>query len=356
MDYVELFVRVGIALLMYVVGDATTGVIDIGSETVKIGYSDGLLPTVFCSSMTWKNEYVPPVTRSVVSDVGSYLRILSDHVPGDAQSLVISENTMEAGGVKKEILGYLMERRMCESVLFVRSGILDAFSYGKTTGIVVSLGGGSTQVCSVVDGLITCRRQIDVGGMDLTLEFKRVLESSGADLGRFIDVKNDGPLYERRVEFEKKEFSRYGKESVLSLRSEERSGKYELPDGKMIDTEEYCKAIARKLGGVIKLIVEVIELNGMEIRSALSGNILVGGGCGGIGGIESFICEEISKERGRWKVKVAVERSRFSTFQGGCVIGSMGSARSFHIGVRDYEEYGESILDRKKCEWIVEAV
>ncbi|AFN82874.1 actin-like protein [Encephalitozoon romaleae SJ-2008] len=341
---------------MYVVGDVTTGVVDIGSETVKIGYSDGLLPTVFCSSMTWKNEYVPPVTRSVVSDVGSYLRILSDHVPGDAQSLVISENTMEAGGVKKEILGYLMEGRLCESVLFVRSGILDAFSYGKTTGVVVNLGGGSSQICSVVDGLITCRRQIDVGGMDLTLEFMRILESFGSDLGKFIDVKNGETLYERRVEFEKKEFSRHVKESVLRLRSEEANGRYVLPDGKEIDAEEYCKAMEIKLGGVIKMIVEVIESNGMEIRSVLSGNILVGGGCGGIGGIDSFICDEIGKERGRWKVKVSVERSRFSTFQGGCVIGSMGSARSFHIGVRDYEEYGESILDRKKCEWIVEAV
>ncbi|WEL38455.1 actin [Encephalitozoon hellem] len=341
---------------MYIVGDTTTGVIDIGSETVKIGYSDGLLPTVFGPSVTWRNEYVPPVARSVISDVGSYLRILSDNMPRDVQSLVISENTMEDGGVKKEVLGYLMERRMCESVLFVRSGILDAFSYGKTTGVVVSLGGGSSQVCSVVDGLITCRRQIDVGGMDLTLEFRKVLESSGVDIEKFVSVKKDEPLHERRMEFEKNEFSRHGKESALSLKSEETSEKYELPDGRVIETEEYRKAVPGMLGGIIKLIVEVIESNGMEARSTLSGNILVGGGCGGICGIESFICEEIGRERSRWKVKVSVERSRFSTFQGGCVIGSLGSARSFHIGVRDYEEYGESILDRKKCEWIVEAL
>ncbi|ADM11396.1 actin-like protein [Encephalitozoon intestinalis ATCC 50506] len=341
---------------MYVAGDTITAVIDIGSETAKIGYSDTLLPMIFCPSISWKNEYISPVTRSVVSDVGSYLRILCDNAPRDAQSLVISENTMEAGGTKREILGYLMERRMCESVLFVRSGILDAFSYGKTTGVVVSLGGGSSQVCSVVDGLITCRRRLDVGGNDLTQDFRRGMEECGIDLRKFIGVNDGGSWCERKIEFEKNEFCRYVKEAVLSFRSEETDRRYEFPNGETVEMEDWCNRISKRLKEVVKLIVEVTELNAMEVRSTLSSNILVGGGCGEIRGMESFICEELGKERPRWKVKVNVERSRFSTFEGGSVIGSMGSAKSFHIGIKDYEEYGEGILDRKKCEWIVETV
>ncbi|CAD25297.1 ACTIN-LIKE 53kDa PROTEIN [Encephalitozoon cuniculi GB-M1] len=341
---------------MYVTGDTITAVVDIGSETVKTGYSDTFLPTVFCPSMSWKNEYISPVTRSVVSDVESYLRTLCDNIPCDAQSLVISENTMEAGGAKREILGYLMEKRVCESVLFVRSGILDAFSYGKTTGVVVSLGGGSSQVCSVVDGLITCRRQLDAGGLDLTMDFRKGLTDSGVDLSKFVCSRGNESWCERRTEFERNEFSRHVKEVVLSLGSEDTGGRYVLPDGEVVEMEECCKAALGKLKKVVKLVVEVVELNSADIRPLLSGNILIGGGVGGARGLEGLICEELGRERPRWKAKVIVERSRFSTFQGGSVIGSMGSAKGLHIGARDYEEYGEGILDRKKCEWIVETV
>lgn len=340
---------------MYIAGDSISAVVDIGSETTKSGYSDVGTPVVFEPSAGWRNGYISPVTRSVVSDVGSYLEILCRCVPQDAESLVVSENTMEKGGAKREILAYLMERRVCESVLFVRSGILDVFSYGKTTGVAVSLGGGSSQVCSVVDGVITCRRQVDVGGIDLTSDFKVGMEACGVDFAGFGRGERGDAWDGRRIEFEKGEVARYAKEAVSNLGDEEVEGVYELAGGQVVDLGAYARAVPLRMAPVCKVIVEVIESNAPEIRPTLSGSILVGGGGGGIRGIEGFIWSEVEKERPQWKTKVTVEKSRFSTFRGGSIVGSMGSARGFHIGVKDYEEYGEGILDRKKCEWISEA-
>lgn len=339
---------------MYTVGDITTAVVDIGTETTKIGYAGTNYPTTFCPSLKHKNEFISPVTRSLVTDVTSYLGILCDCIPCDAESLVIAENTMERGGAKKEILGYLMERRLCSSILFVRSGILDAFSHGKTTALVVSLGGGSTQVCSVIDGLITCRKQMEIGGLDLTLAFRDVLDSSGVDFSRLISVDENAMWYERRIDFEKNEISRRVKEEVSSLDVEVPEALYNLSAEESIELKGYSRTIPHRLVEVTRLIVEVIEMNTSEMRPMLAGNIVVVGGGTGIKDIDSAICTQLEKERPKWKIRVIMEKNRFGTFQGGSIVGSMGSAKGLHIGTADYEEYGDSILDRKKCDWIFE--
>lgn len=316
---------------MHTVGDIITGVVDIGTENVKIGYADMSVPVTFCASAREKNGFVSPVTRSVVTDVASYLGILCEGIPGDVESLVIAENTMERGDVKREVLAYLMERRMCGSVLFVRSGILDAFSHGKTTAVVVSLGGGSTQVCSVVDGFITCRRQLDVGGVDLTRVFRDMVDCG------------------QGLEFERNEMARHVKEEVLggSLQS------VDLCTGS-VDVGGSCVAVLQRLGGAARLVCEVIEGNGPEVRQTLAGNVVVTGGGTGIRGIETMLGEQLEKDCGKWRCKVWMEKNMFSTFVGGSVVGSMGSTKSLHIGAGDYEEYGDAILERKRCDWMAE--
>lgn len=342
-------------LVMYPAGDVITGVVDIGTETTKIGYAGTNMPRTFCSSAGYKNEFISPVTRSLVTDMNSYLGMVCEHVPPDAESLVISENTMERGNVKREILGYLMEKRLCSSVLFVRSGILDAFSYGKTTAVVVSVGGGSTQVCSVVDGFITCRRQMDVGGADLTMEFKDALECGGVDLCRLVRVDRSRMWYERETEFEKREVSRHVKEEICSVYQGTGEVEYEMGSGERVELGECSSRVVSRVVEAGRLVIEVIEANGAEVRGSLMGNIVVAGGGTGIKGIDVGISLQVERERPNWKSRVMMEKGRFSTFQGGSIVGSMGSVKSLHIGVGDYEEYGESILERKKCEWLLEA-
>jgi len=310
---------------------------------------------MYFSSAMDKNEYISPVNKSMINDVNGYLKILCDRIPNDTESLIIAENTMERNEIKKEILGYLMEKRICNSILFVRSGILDCFSYGKTTGLIVSLGGGSTQVCSVIDGFITCRKQLEIGGFDLTLEFKNVLISSGINFSRLINVNKNDMWYEKRIEFEKNEISRYIKEEVCNLNMEGiYSSSYEIYTGESIELNENGRTIPYKLIEVSKLIIEVIEMNNLEIRANLIGNIILVGGGTGIKGIDNAICSQLDKERPKWKSKVIMEKNQFNTFQGGSIIGSMGSIKNLHIGINDYEEYGENILERKKCDWLLE--
>ncbi|KAM0672003.1 actin-like protein [Ordospora colligata] len=340
---------------MYVVGDVISSTVDIGSETYKIGYCGSKLPSVYGSSMLWRDEIVQPVKRSVIGDVASYLGILSGGIPRDTESLVVCENSMEEEGVKRKVLGYLMEKRLCSSVLFVKSGILDVFSYGRSSGVVVSFGGGSTQVCSVVEGLITCRRQIDVGGIDFTVEVRRAIESAGVDFEKE-SGKVWGAMPVERREFEKNEICRYVKEAVCEYGEKEMmEWRYELRDRKVVDFDAIRREICEKITQVCRIVIEVIEMNAGGVKSMLAGNIMVSGGLGMMKGIEAMMNCEFEKEKPKWKIRVTVDRNRFSTFCGGSIVGSMGSAKSLYIGIRDYDEYGEGIVDRKRSEWIVEA-
>ena len=51
-----------------------------------------------------------------------------------------------------------MEENLCNSVLFMKSGLLDVSSYGRRNALVLSITGGSIQICIVVDGIITNRK------------------------------------------------------------------------------------------------------------------------------------------------------------------------------------------------------
>jgi exopolyphosphatase/pppGpp-phosphohydrolase len=71
-----------------------------------------------------------------------------------------------------------MEENLCNSVLFMKSGLLNAFSYGRHNALVLSINGGSIQICIVVDGIITNRKMVNVGCLSLTKKFVRTPEES----------------------------------------------------------------------------------------------------------------------------------------------------------------------------------
>ncbi|EOB14928.1 actin-like 53kDa protein [Nosema bombycis CQ1] len=158
---------------MVVANDSSTVVVDIGTETYKIGYSDNGTPTRFGSSANIKNNYSSPVQNSTIVDLSSYLNILKNNIPEDTSYLFVAENTFEPLEIRSKILKFVMEENLCNSVLFMKSGLLDAFSYGRHNALVLSINGGSIQICTVLDGIITNRKMVNVGCLSLTKKFVR---------------------------------------------------------------------------------------------------------------------------------------------------------------------------------------
>ncbi|KAF9750354.1 Actin-related protein 4 [Nosema granulosis] len=300
---------------MFVASDRSTVVVDIGTETYKIGYSDNGIPTRFGSSSTISNGFVSPVKYSKIVDVPAYLKILRDNIPQDTSYLCIAENTFEEPETRKEILRILMEEDDVSSLFFAKSGLLDSFSYGKYTSLVLSFNGGSTQVCSIINGIITNKRMIPEGCLFVTNKFR----SGNSALDTYKSLEQ----------------ARMKKEDYYE----------ELKRNPFGEKETSCHSEILKIVDYAK---EILDLCSEEERCLLLSNILVAGSGSTIPFIQSELDRMFSDRFRSYKIRIFLRECRFHTFFGGVVFSNIGSTKLLHIGKMDYQEYGVSILERKE--------
>ncbi|KAF7679673.1 actin [Astathelohania contejeani] len=359
---------------MFVTGDPSSIIADIGTETLKIGYSGSESPSIYRTTPCLFNNYTSPVVNSIVQDIPGYFHLLQKYLPSFESQLLIAEHTLQPSSTRREMLGPLFESRLCNSVLFVKSAVLDLFAYGKSTGVVVALSGGSTTVVTIVEGMITHQQMVGVGGFELT---RMVGDIVGDVIPRQMIKSKSTDGYEtvnlswtsERLHYEKTEVYRDIKERMCSVRTNKKEIKkeepteemkkeemilneYELPTGKYIqmgqEKYELYECIFKELATVIH---KLIEMNDPELRFTLLGNIVLSGGVGNAVGITERLIQDLYLWYPVSKIKI-VHDKRFNTFFGGAIVGSLGSARALYISAEDYQEVGEGILDRKKCDWL----
>ncbi|KAG0441911.1 Actin-related protein 4 [Dictyocoela muelleri] len=147
--------------------------IDIGTTTTKIGYCGTEQPDIFETSK--KFNYKSPINNSTIDNVETYTRLISSYIKEEIP-LILVQNTFETR--TDEVLKYLMERRIVKNILFIRSAIAELFGTGRSTGIVISMGGGSIQVSSVVDGCLTASKRMNLGGEEITSIYRKEIFSN----------------------------------------------------------------------------------------------------------------------------------------------------------------------------------
>ncbi|KAM0678198.1 NuA4 histone acetyltransferase subunit [Binucleata daphniae] len=232
-----------------------------------------------------------------------------------------------------QIIDYVFNNET-ESILFVDSMVLDLFSYGKTTGIVIKLG-ESICVSAVIEGQVRVSREREYGGIEMTHKFIKYINESDEK------CKNNETTYSKSqiTYFEQ---MRMLKESVLSTKDdifEYKNTEYKSEDIKNELIADLCRDIKEH-------VKEVIEACEIEHKNYLLSNIVLSGGCATIADLSEEITSILCEIYPPSKVKVVFEKS-WHTYQGAAVFGSLGSTRCLYIGKKDYEEYGSNILDRK---------
>lgn len=301
--------------------------IDVGTETCKVGYCGSETPDVFESSRKLKYNFISPVVNSKVNNLDIYLDIVSSYCEGSPVILV--ENTFDT--VSDKVLEYMMERRILTNILFVKSCIVEMFGCGKGTGILINMSGGSTQVCSIVDGLITSRKIMNFGGYDITKMYAEKL-----------NLKLDF------TGFQKDEFYRIIKEETITIsdctdivfergntKVNVGSFRYEIPN------------LYFENNGIIEMYKNVLNENAQNIRNNLITNTVITGGAR-IRGISDKITSILQPYYNRIRV---TEDHDFATYLGCSVLGSLGTTKQLFITIKDYEEYGVNILKRKESNY-----
>lgn len=378
---------------MYVLGENTVHIADIGCNTYKGGYAGTELPSVF-----EKRKGLSP--ESALSEIMTRMSSQPEDVP-----LIYIEDPFTAKEDRKSILEHTMEEGLCSGLLFTNGAAADCFSYGKSTGLCIRMGEGSTQVLPVLDGYcLSGGIRSSFGGLKLTectLELLRKKEKTISmpllvPIGVIKEKKKvaleqapeyvlkdgvtRGPPGERNegkngiTIQDEMELAQQFKESVAFIGHcqpkyyefhngfttrifSERNAIPELllaQSGAQVEQLDPYSQMSgapepQSISGLVKQVMDAIEI---EHTDPLLGNIVLSGGGSLIPGITERLQAEITQEFPNARVKVCNDRREFSTFFGGSIFGAVGAATSLMISSEDYKEYGLSVLERKRPEWI----
>ncbi|KAI5167153.1 hypothetical protein NEIG_01055 [Nematocida sp. ERTm5] len=370
---------------MYTVGDTTVHVADIGHETCKAGYASSEVPSIY-----EKRE-----GRSLTEALTNTLEELTDDL--SSIPLINIEDPFMHRDMRKNVFSHIMESSLCSGLLFINGAVADCFSYGKSSGLMVRLCGNSTQVIPVIDGYcLSGGIKSSCGGESLTKVAYDLLKNKSKELGTDLLVPPTAIEERTRVSFEqmpiykeKTTYTTLSEESKLPLQLDVakcfkesisfighcQPKYYEFSTGfstrifseRNIIPEKLFEKTDRTMDrldpqkqipgpiepmGLLDMIKATMDSVDLDHYDMLLGNIMVSGGGSLIPGITERLQADLMAMYPNARIKVNNDKRDFSTFFGGSILGSLGTACTLMITKQDYEECGQSALERKRSEWI----
>jgi actin-related protein len=223
------------------------------------------------------------------------------------------------------------------------SSVLSLYAAGKTTGIVIESGHGTTCTVPIYEGhmLSDATNCINFGGQDLTTHLVTLLEKKGHSL-----TIHDHDII--HTEIKEKLCFVSANEQVLE------KSRYELPDGYIlkIGNEKFqCPEALFQPNGVHLLTYDSITKCDSDIRKEMYNSIVLAGGSTLFPGMKDRISLEMYYLAPAMKINVTISQhvvqhnQEVSCWVGGSMLGSL-SLKPW-ITAKEYEEFGPSNVHRK---------
>ncbi|EJW04143.1 hypothetical protein EDEG_01579 [Edhazardia aedis USNM 41457] len=353
-----------------------TIIVDIGTETIKIGYANDEFPKHVTNTKDFVNQFTSPFNKGKISSISKYCQLLiyslkqfdrsifSSSQLSNFYSLVIclketDFNNIEVRNNCEKILHHVFGnyqgfRSPFNSLFFANSHVCDLFGSSKTTGLVCSLS-SFFSATGIVDGLIKKHENCDYGALELTKNIFHIFKDKISDYVNS-KFKNESDDIKK---FRMLELARQIKEEAFYFYSQNIADnidfEYEINNSFKIKVlkEDIKELIIKVIADSVALIKKVIEKIDNEDKNVLLSNIVLTGGMANMyiaEKIEGCLIDIYPENR----IKVFCEKDTFHTFLGASVLGSLGDAKSLFISNMDYGAYGANILERKKFNWAVE--
>jgi actin-related protein len=302
---------------------------------------------------------------------------------------------------RTKLLEIMFESLDASSIFVAPSPMLQAFSHGRQTCMVVDVGAGGCRVTPVIDGLLlkNAQRRNGRGGDWLgNIQWKALLEEKMTVQPRYQLRNFTGTpttafhrwaMQDAMYEFRSSDLVTmpqwrvdpttpfiYNDESTEMQVEETEPSFYELPDGQMVDlTTRVGKDLARvpellytdstpflESRGVFKFENSTVSnlplaklvhssltaVGDADARKELCGNLLLVGGCSLLPNMEQRLSYEmniITPNQYRCRVlasRNSVERS-YAAWIGGSILTSLGSFQQLWLSRKEYEEYGATL-------------
>lgn len=353
------------------------------------------------------------VKHGLVDDWEAYEQILNysfkEHMRIDSTEhpLMIAEAAYNTPDRRERTLELAFERFQVPAVFLCKDAVLAAFSVGKSSALVLDIGGGKTSAVPVLDGYVLNKglkhTKVSAATIDALLEqavftdknrelvprycLKRQVKNDGTIKATPVDLKNTSPSYHALM----KQFFLEDLKSVVCRISETNFDprlhanipqvQYELPDGKVIEVgterfsvpEELFRPTSKLLSfvgtdfevhrtdgaqqqrqfnvftGLPDMVYQSVDAVDVDMKKELFGNIVVTGGGSLIQNINSRLQGQLSLQvSSAAKVKIHNDKSvnaerAFGVWTGGSILGSLGSFHQMWFSKAEYQESGDRL-------------
>jgi len=314
--------------------------------------------------------------------------------------LFVSECSWNTRNIREKLTELAFEKYQVQAFYVAKNAVLSAFSSGRSTGLILDSGGGTTSAVPVSDGYVLKKGIIkqNFGGEFLSQQAATLIESlyNIKITPRYkIKKKNavDAGVEANFVEYDRPNttpsFHQYAMNQVMHEFKETicqvsenpyREGIlkgrplkcYEFPNGYnnsfgierfkipeiMIQPREFIiqkpnePIDTTNLLGMHELIYRSINLCDVDIRPNLYSNIVLTGGNTLFNGLMDRLNNELSVLAPGVKIRIHASGNtserRFGVWTGGSILSSLGTFHQLWISKKEYEEIGKSIVE-KRC-------
>ena len=306
--------------------------------------------------------------------------------------VLFAESPFNPDQSREKLCELLFEQDSIPALFMARDAMLAALASGKTSGLVLDLGGGFCAAAPIVDGYVLnsslLKTKFAGEMMDevfLKMFSEKLVVHPFFEIKRSIDT--EGKRHFARQQFPatsrsyhlymQKQVMRDLKESVCRVSDSPfdfDSGSniptlpYELPDGTMLAVgpprftvpellfnpnpklmPQFVDFDNYSFGGIPSMVCDAIKSCDIDARKDMYSNIIVIGGLSAIAGMTDRIAVDVELAlKGSQKVRVTnpstgAER-KYAVWIGGSILGSLGSFQQMWISQAEYKEQGSRVL------------
>mmetsp|Transcript_3131 Transcript_3131/g.4171 ORF Transcript_3131/g.4171 Transcript_3131/m.4171 type:complete len:435 (+) Transcript_3131:95-1399(+) len=262
------------------------------------------------------------------------------------------------------------------ALFFSPPAVLSLYASGRTTGVVLDVGEGTTHVIPVYEGYALKHSigRSDIGGRDVSQELQLLLR------------KNSGLIFNTSAE---RDLVKKMKEDICFVSSNGSSGSdigstsstgggtnigdagntsnnnagekvtYQLPDGQAVSIspeERYLapevlfnpSLIGSEEKSVADTLVSSIMKSDLDLRPALFTQIVLAGGTTCLPGFGDRLLADVRRNApSHTRIRISAPPERiYSAWAGGSILASLATFKNMWVTRAEYEEYGDSLMHR----------
>lgn len=365
-------------------------IVDIGSSSVKAGYSGEDTPSYIIPSVvapypkhtqsieSYLSSSVHPVHRGEIKNWDHMEKLWASiseaaSATGDI-SIMLIESQRSTFADRQKWAEMLFDKFHYPSICVCNSAMLTVFASGRTTGLAVELGADICSSTPVFEGLVLSHAAIsmDFGGQDITKSLKKMLN----DRKITIDLPSAQTVKERLAYAVKPKITGPVKKGQFD-KGEQLS--FSLPDGTDVQVEKSVLSACNDrlfhnpalplTKGLVPQTYQSLALCDDSVKKDLANNIVISGGSSMLPGLGDRLFEELREkvstefDMGRCAISGnhtrVIPTSQYSergftsqrkhaAWTGGSILSSFGTYhKHLKITKQEWEENPDVMLDIK---------